>query len=338
MLDSLSAINNVCSIGKLRGLQALAGRHGVFTVAALDHRDVFVAELASGLGRRPSWEDVVEAKLQIARALAPHASAVMLDPIYSAAPAVLSGAVPPSTPYVVALERSGYLQDVAGRLTELEPNWSVRAIKLMGATAVKLLLHYHPDVGVSAQQEELVARVSADCLRYDITFLLEPICYAPNSHDLDGRGHRAAILGTVERLAPLGPDVLKLQCPTAGDRENSDDELTRHCLEVTATCNGLPWVVLSGGASYETFLRQVEIACSAGATGFVAGRAIWSEALSFSSAAERGDFLSSVALPRLAAITKAAIASATPLALTMNTAGVGELEDWHTVYQRSHVG
>ena len=330
-------MSSVFSIGKVRGLQALAGSHGVFTVAALDHRDVFVADLASGLGRPPSWEEVAEAKLQIAGTLAPHASAVMLDPIYSAAPAVLSGVIPPSTPFVVALERSGYLMGTAGRVTELEPNWSVRAIKLMGAAAVKLLLHYHPDVLVSTQQEELVVRVAADCVREDITFLLEPICYAPDGLDLDAQDHGAAILRTVERLRPLGADLLKLQCPSFSGSDDPDHDLTRHCQQVTERCNGVPWVVLSGGTDYVTFLRQVGVACGAGAKGFVAGRAIWSEALSLSST-ERGDFLSSVALPRLLELSNAAISSATPISVPMAERVTDELENWHLSYERSHAG
>jgi tagatose 1,6-diphosphate aldolase len=37
----------------------------------------------------------------------------------------------------------------------------------------------------------------------------------------------------------------------------------------------MPWVLLSGGDPYELFRDQVEIACEAGASGFLAGRALW---------------------------------------------------------------
>ncbi len=39
----------------------------------------------------------------------------------------------------------------------------------------------------------------------------------------------------------------------------------------------LPWVLLSAGVDFESFRIQVEIACKAGASGFLAGRALWQE-------------------------------------------------------------
>jgi tagatose 1,6-diphosphate aldolase len=38
---------------------------------------------------------------------------------------------------------------------------------------------------------------------------------------------------------------------------------------------GSPWVILSAGVDIEEFLVQVEMACAAGASGFLCGRAIW---------------------------------------------------------------
>ena len=48
--------------------------------------------------------------------------------------------------------------------------------------------------------------------------------------------------------------------------------------------------LLSAGADYKTFNRQVEIACKAGASGFLAGRALWQEGVQISSRKERADF------------------------------------------------
>jgi tagatose 1,6-diphosphate aldolase len=45
----------------------------------------------------------------------------------------------------------------------------------------------------------------------------------------------------------------------------------------------MPWVILSAGADYPTLKTQVEIACKAGASGYVAGRSIWRDAASVKS-------------------------------------------------------
>ena len=37
----------------------------------------------------------------------------------------------------------------------------------------------------------------------------------------------------------------------------------------------VPWVLLSGGVPFETFFRQTQVACEAGASGVMVGRAVW---------------------------------------------------------------
>jgi tagatose 1,6-diphosphate aldolase len=43
--------------------------------------------------------------------------------------------------------------------------------------------------------------------------------------------------------------------------------------------NGIPWVLLSGGAAHNKFERVLEYAYTAGAGGFLAGRTIWLDAV-----------------------------------------------------------
>ena len=52
----------------------------------------------------------------------------------------------------------------------------------------------------------------------------------------------------------------------------------RTCTELTETVDG-PWVVLSNGVARDDFPRAVELACAGGASGALAGRAIWTPAL-----------------------------------------------------------
>jgi sulfofructosephosphate aldolase len=58
----------------------------------------------------------------------------------------------------------------------------------------------------------------------------------------------------------------------------------------------MPWVVLSNGVELDNFPGAVEAACKAGASGFLAGRAIWSDLVLEDDPAPR---LREVALPRL---------------------------------------
>ena len=49
----------------------------------------------------------------------------------------------------------------------------------------------------------------------------------------------------------------------------------------------LPWVLLSEGAGYDDFAVQMEIAAGAGASGYIAGRAVWGDAVGDIPEAER---------------------------------------------------
>jgi tagatose 1,6-diphosphate aldolase len=61
-------------------------------------------------------------------------------------------------------------------------------------------------------------------------------------------------------------------------------------------------VLLSAGVNYETFARQVEIACTAGASGFVVGRAIWSDLVAQPEASFEA-YVEKVTIPRLNHLT-----------------------------------
>jgi tagatose 1,6-diphosphate aldolase len=84
--------------------------------------------------------------------VAPFASAVLLDPKYGAAQAIAAGLLPGSKGLLVSMEKSGYSGDRAARITELLLDWDVTKAKRMGASAVKLLIYFRPDLKEVASQ------------------------------------------------------------------------------------------------------------------------------------------------------------------------------------------
>src|SRR3989337_4598933 len=99
---------NNLSIGKIRGLAATSSLAGIFSILAFDHRQSFIKMINPGAPGQVTYEQVVAAKAAVVEALAPHASAVLLDPVYGAAQAIASGALPGQTGLLVALEEPGY--------------------------------------------------------------------------------------------------------------------------------------------------------------------------------------------------------------------------------------
>jgi tagatose 1,6-diphosphate aldolase len=73
----------------------------------------------------------------------------------------------------------------------------------------------------------------------------------------------------------------------------------------------MPWALLSGGAPWTVFLRQAEIACASGASGVIAGRAFWKEAVTADRGARNG-FLAGEATERFCRLRAICDASARP--------------------------
>src|SRR6478735_6824795 len=131
--------------GKLRGLQRITNPNGTLTMLALDQNSSMIdmaqkALKAKGQDRAPTYEEIVEAKLDMMRQMAPAASGVLIDAYYGAWSAVASGAMPAHKGMLIRVEKSGSPKNKAGiPLVEIESGWSVEKIKLMGTDAVKLL-------------------------------------------------------------------------------------------------------------------------------------------------------------------------------------------------------
>lgn len=223
------------SLGKIRCLQQLTNDFGVFTMTAFDHRDVFVAALSQTLGvERVDWGTVAAEKIRIARALAPHASAILLDPLYSAGPVVASGVLPGSTAFAVAREKSSYGSETMRQTTTLLNGWSLEAVKRLGGTAIKLLLYYHPDAPNTAGQEEVVA----DCEAHEIPLMLEPICYpiqpGQKKSDADFAAQRPElVLESARRLVSLGVDILKAEFSVDANHDTDEAKMADTCRQLT---------------------------------------------------------------------------------------------------------
>jgi len=294
------------SLGKLRGLQQIASPRGTFTALALDHRQ----NLRKANPAFMDDDELTRFKLDVTSALAGEATAVLLDPEYSAAHAVAAGLVPNTTGLVVALESTGYTGDSTARHAQILPGWSVEKAKRLGASAVKLLVYYHPDAPTAEEIETFVEGVADDCRKLDLVLMLEPLSYSLNEKPkLDSDEKRRVVVETARRLTPLGVDVLKAEFPL--DRADADQNAWNATCAEISSASSVPWILLSAAVDYETYLRQVTVACNAGASGVAVGRAVWQEAVSLTGA-ERVSFLSTVARERLAGLNTLCHALAKP--------------------------
>ncbi|HEX77334.1 MAG TPA: DUF2090 domain-containing protein [Dehalococcoidia bacterium] len=324
-------------MGKLRGLQQLASEDGIFAICAMDHRSSLHRMIQEAGVANVSYEDMVQRKLELCSTLAPHASAVLLDPEYGIAPCIARHVLPGGTGLLVSIEATGYGGSRESRLTTLLEGWSVEKIKRLGASGVKMLVYYHPDLAEVAQrQRDTVSEVAQDCLKYDIPFVVEPLSYpieaeAKTAPQFATRKPQI-VIDTARQITGLPIDILKAEFPADFRYISDEGQLLDLCHKLDQASR-VPWVLLSAGVSYEAFCTEVKIACQAGASGFLAGRALWQEALSIADARDRLKFLSTTVVDRLNRLKDIATKYATPWQRRLNLETPPAIpENWYGLY------
>ena len=186
----------------------------------------------------------------------------------------------------------------------------------MGASAVKILVYYRPDLSEPASQQlNTVNMVASDCIKYDLPFLVEPKSY-PIGSEINNPAEFAVlkeqlVIKSAQDITALFIDVLKAEFPANLHYNRDKAELINLCRQLDMSSQ-VPWVILSAGVDFELFCQEVEIACQAGASGFLGGRAIWQEAMYIDDERERVQYLSTVGADRLKRLTEIASRYAVP--------------------------
>ena len=280
------------SAGKLWGLRRMADAQGRFKMTAVDQRPPIKNPIkeARGTAEAP-WEDVAGFKAMLVEELQADSSAMLLDPHFAYPKAI--SIYSPAKGLIVTLEDSLFEETPGGRLSNEIDDWSVEKIKRVGGDAVKVLTWYRPDAdaSVNQQQQDFTQRIGDACAKYDIPYVFELLVY-PLAKDTEQTSDYVEmrtkkpelVLESVRTFADpkFGVDVFKLESPLAADDvpglgEDGADGAQMWFDELNEAA-GRPWVMLSAGASMEAFRRILTHAYAAGASGYLAGRAIWLKA------------------------------------------------------------
>ena len=317
------------TMGKYRHLTRCTTAAGHFVVLAIDHRANLLDALNQHAPEPLSDADFMAFKVDVLRTLCPISSAVLTDPNYGHAPGVAQRVITGQMGLLSPLEVTDYDAHPSRRDVRFIPGWSVRQIKLAGGDGVKLLLSYHPDAPNAPEQRTAVRRIVDECTTYDIPFYLEPIPYSLDPNNALTNDERLQVsVDTVREFSAMGVDVLKLPFPLDVKLSDDESEWREACDAVNAVCT-VPWTLLSAGVDYATFLRQARVACEAGASGVIVGRAVWTEAVRLH-AGERLEFLETVGVRRMRELADACAGSATPWFERVSAPVVKS--DWFSAY------
>jgi tagatose 1,6-diphosphate aldolase len=277
----------ILSAGKLLGLRRLADSSGCFKIIALDQRPPLQAVIkAKRQASEATWQDVANVKRILAESLASEATALLMDPIYAWPNAY--DVLRYNQGLMLTLEHAIYNESPQGRRSCVIPDWSISKIKRCGANGVKLLVWYRPDVSsaVLRHQQEFVRQIGEECVRFDIPFLLELLVYSlPDENPRHLLKNKTDwVLDSIREFAKpeYAVDLFKLENPVTdamlNETEGTDSSQVQDIYNKMGEITGRPWVMLSAGTDAENFRKILTYAYRAGASGFLAGRAIWWQA------------------------------------------------------------
>jgi sulfofructosephosphate aldolase len=229
-------------------LDAIARPSGTFAMVAMDQRESLVTMMGDGA----TAERVAAFKQAVAQELGPAASGFLIDAEHR--PAV--------APHVrgLLLAVDALVQEPGGPVEDTDLD---EAPDSRGAAGVKLLVIWRDDAD-RQRRLELARRFVELARSHAVLSVLEGIVRAED--------RETAIVEAARELSSVGPSLYKVEVPFRG--RGGDVEAA--CRELDAAVP-VPWVVLSNGVELQDFPAAVEAACRAGASGFLAGRAIWSD-------------------------------------------------------------
>jgi len=277
-----------------RGYSQICGDEGAMMVIAADQRGGMRQVLADTKEARDAISNhtLGLTKADITRYLARHAGAVLVDPLCAVPMLVDDGLIDRCTGLIIGLDASGYDSTPEGwRISNMVEGVTARRVRELGGTGAKIMIYLRSDTpGADDVNLETLRRVVADFAAEDLLLVVEFLTYALPGEDPSAYKAKTAELieGGSRACLDAGAKVLKIPFPGSPEA----------CARITAMCGEVPWAVLSAGVDHETFLGQVEVAMSNGASGVIAGRSLWKDCISLDRAETRR-LLETVAVPRL---------------------------------------
>ncbi|MCL2594386.1 MAG: hypothetical protein FWD83_02515 [Promicromonosporaceae bacterium] len=277
-------------------LNALARPSGAFAMIAMDQRESLRGMFAAA-GRGAVGDEVLtEFKRAVARELSPHGSAFLVDRDFGLRGIIDDNLVAPSCAVIAAADALTMSPGGIVEETALDEVVVGGDFNLTGVQAIKLLVIWRRDERRAARVELSRAFIAA-ARRLGLVSVLEPVVRATEAEEAAGGfDQSAAIREAARELSILQPDLYKVQMPLGGRGDH--DTLVAECRlldEAIAT----PWVILSQGVAIDDFAGAVRAACVAGASGFLAGRGLWSDVVGATDLDAR---LREVSVPRLRAL------------------------------------
>lgn len=269
---------------------------GGFAMLAVDQREAMRMMFAAAGQPKPVADSVLtDFKVAATRILSPYASAVLADKQFCLDQIVEQNAVAESCGLIVAADHFIPGNGIPVDSVEIDTAIDPLKARAMGAKAMKLLVLWREDEAAHTRLQ-MVDEFVTRCRSAGLVSIIEPVVRPPRrGWEFD---REKAIVAAAAELGNTGADLYKAEMPAGG--KGDEKTLLAACQRLNDKMN-MPWVILSSGVEADVFGRAVRIAMQGGASGFLAGRAVWASVVG---ANDPETMLRDVSVPRLARLAE----------------------------------
>ena len=244
---------------------------GGFSMLAVDQREAMrLMFAAAGVPAPVTDRHLTDFKVNAAKILSPYASAILVDQQFCYHQIVEQNAIAKSCAMIVAADEFIPGNGIPVDSVVIDKGVDAQAVKRDGGKALKLLVLWRSDED-PAQRLEMVRNFNQLCHANGLLSIIEPVVRPPRRGDVFDR--EQAIIEAAKELGDSGADLYKVEMPLYG--KGTQQALLNASQKLNEQLN-MPWVILSSGVDEKLFPRAVSVAMQAGASGFLAGRAVWS--------------------------------------------------------------
>ena len=269
-----------------------------------DHKNnkVFGIAIDAGSGLKQAIKDARKAFYQeydletfkklIITSLGQYATTILIDSEFG--PHLISKYPQQCSP-MMAFEADVYHISDEDRITKLPDNIKVSDFSRLGYKVLKFFMYYAPNdnIEINEQKQKIIENIGKECVKNNISFLMEPLVYDPIKRpgSLDYAYLKPQLVENATKTfsnPKFNINYLKVEVPVDlsfvegfGDPIIKQKEAIEFFKDASIAASGIPLLYLSAGVSFEWFKASLNMAIKAevDCSGFMCGRAIWSEAI-----------------------------------------------------------
>jgi sulfofructosephosphate aldolase len=260
-------------------------------MVAVDQREALRGMFAPHQSTPVPDSQLTQFKVDVARELSPYASALLVDQEFGIDAIIDQKALKGNCGLIAAADLLVGPPGGAATDTAVDPDVDPIRMRDINSVGLKFLVLWRNDESPDVRAK-LVAEFNKLCQVSGLPSIIEIIVKPPTDTSRSFDREEELIIAARE-AATWKPDLYKAEVPFHGE---GDQSLITKNAERISEAIGSPWVVLSNGVKQPFFNDAVKACAIGGASGFLAGRAVWADIVG---APDIPKALREVSIPRL---------------------------------------